>query len=31
MQMPSNSQFENLTGQRFGRYTVLEYAGAKWP
>lgn len=31
MKMPTNKLFENLTNQTFGRLTVLEYIGAKWP
>ena len=31
MEIPKNKQFHDLTGQIFGRLTVIEFAGAKYP
>jgi hypothetical protein len=31
MKIPTNKLFENLTNQTFGRLTVVEYIGAKYP
>ena len=31
MKKPTHKLFKDLTGQVFGMYTVLEYAGEAWP